>query len=181
MIHQWNMLVEINAYTLNVTCKMLKNNSQFFQYKMLLDLRNVWHHWIQFLFRHVSWRMDGSRRIWRLSQHSVKRGVTNITVSCRCKKCLRHICKMLIHVTFECIININKSTLEHCISSSRSYHTINSDSCEIRQSKELITMMFEVSTLRKNIITQLITKCAHPHALKTILNINKAFEIINDQ
>jgi hypothetical protein len=43
---------------------------------------------------------------------------------------------MLIDVPLECIINIDELASQHCTTSSRSYCTVNSGGCGVKQNKE---------------------------------------------
>jgi DDE superfamily endonuclease len=96
------------------------------------------------------------------------------------EKCLHEICKTLIDVPLECIINIDELALQHCTTSSRSYCTVNLDGCGVKQSKEQITVTLGVSASGEKFTTQVMTKSACPCALKNIPDISKAFGIIYD-
>ena len=96
------------------------------------------------------------------------------------EKCLHEVCKTLIDVPHECIINIDELALQHCTTSSRSYCTVNSDGHGVKQIKEQITVTLGVSASGEKFTTQVITKSACPGALKNIPDISKAFGIIYD-
>lgn len=88
---------------------------------------------------------------------------------------------MLIDVPLKCIINIDESALQYHTTSSRLYFTSNSNGRGVKQSKDRTTVKLGVTASSETFTIQVITKSAHPQALKHILNISKAFEIIYDQ
>ena len=89
---------------------------------------------------------------------------------------MHEICKTLIDVPLECIINIDKLALQHYITFSRSYCTVNLDGHGVKHSKEQITVSLRVSTSGEKFTTQAIEKSTCPHALKNIPDISKALE-----
>lgn len=93
---------------------------------------------------------------------------------------MHQIYEILCNVTLECIIHIDKSALEHRMTSSRLYYTVNLNGRGMKRSKEQITVVLGVSASGEKFTMQIITKSDRSGALKDISDISKAFGIISD-
>jgi hypothetical protein len=182
IVHQWHMRVEINAPTLNMTGWVLKNKALLFQDKILQDFAECLKPSdivsLQAFVASNGWL---KKYLKRLSTSSRKRCREHNSINpMQMEKRLHEICKALIDVPLECIINIDELALQHCTTSSRSYCTVNSDGHGVKWSKEQITVTLGVSASGDKFTTQVITKSACPRALNNIPGISMAFGTIYD-
>lgn len=91
----------------------------------------------------------------RVSTSSVKEcGEHNNFKFIQVEKRLHEICEALIDVSFECIINIDESALQHRTTSPQSYCTANSNGRGVKKSKDKITVTLGVSASSETFITQ---------------------------
>jgi len=177
-LHDWQVRVENDAPTLNVTGDIIRTKALEFRDMMLhihgdrlssevkLNLQNfkASKGWLNGYMQ----RSGGSSRK-KCGEH---RSVDMASIEDR----LQQIQLLLTGVPLNCIWNIDEMALQHRTTSSRSYVTINHDGRGTKRCKDRITVTLIVNAAGEMLPMQVISKAKCPRVLKGT-NIDEHFNI----
>ena len=158
MLHAWHIRVEIDAPDLNVTGDVLKAKAIHFRDLILsnhgaslpektksdLESFQASNGWLDNYKNRV-----GTKSVRRCGEHS---STDPITI----EKRMDVIRNMLVGIPLKTIFNMDESALQHRMTSSRSYVTVNSDKRGVKRSKERITFTPMVSAAGEKLELQVI-------------------------